>query len=133
LSTGRREPRLVVGLGARVGVPQVELDRAIELALAAAGRPGTQVAVLATLDRRAAEDGVRAVAKQHGWELIGYAAAELAEVAVPGPSRAVRVHTATPSVAEAAALRAAGAGGTLIASKRVFPRVTVAIAARVPA
>lgn len=123
--TGRT---LVVGIGARAGVRSEELDRAIDLALAAVSRRRDEVAVLATVDRRAAEAG--AVAGASGWELRLFTPDELAEERVPSPSVIVRAKTGTPSVAEAAALRA---GGRLLAAKRVFPRVTVAIGERVPA
>jgi cobalt-precorrin 5A hydrolase len=122
-----------MGIGARSGVRKAELDQAIDLALAAVSRHRAEVAVLATVDRRAAEPGVRALAGANGWELRAFSAAELAIVAVPNPSGAVLTRTGTPSVAEAAALRAAGPEAVLIATKRVFPRVTVAIADRVPA
>jgi len=120
-------------VGARSGVPEGELAQAIDGALAAAGLSGAAVVALATLGRRAAEPGVRSLAARRGWELAGFAAGELASVAVPSPSEAVAARAGTPSVAEAAALRAAGPGGVIVASKRVFPRVTVAIANRVPA
>ena len=120
-------------MGARSGVPERELAQAIDAALAAAGLPAADVTALATLDRRAAEAGVRALAARRGWALAGFSAEELASVIVPGPSAAVAARAGTPSVAEAAALRAAGLDGELVASKRVFPRVTVAIANGFPA
>jgi cobalt-precorrin 5A hydrolase len=52
----------------------------------------------------------RDVAGQHGWRIRFHPAAELAAVEVPNPSEIVRRHTGTPSVSEAAALLAAGAG-----------------------
>jgi cobalamin biosynthesis protein CbiG len=126
-STGRR---LIVGIGARAGVRKEELDQAIDLALAAVSRHRDQVAVLATLDRKAADPEILTLARENGWELRAFTAGELARVPVPRPSATVRAETGTPSVAEAAARRA---GGELIAAKRVFPRVTVAISERVPA
>jgi cobalamin biosynthesis protein CbiG len=48
---------------------------------------------------------------------------------VPNPSGAVAAAVGTPSVAEAAALCAAGPSGSLLLPKRVFRGVTVAIAA----
>lgn len=119
---------LVMGIGARPGVRQNELDQAVDRALAAVSRRRDEVAALATLDRRA--DSLRAFAEANGWELVVFTAAELAGIDVPRPSATVLARTGTPSVAEAAAI---GAGGRLIAAKRVFPRVTVAIAERVPA
>ncbi|MFI5891321.1 cobalamin biosynthesis protein [Actinoplanes sp. NPDC051513] len=116
---------VVVGLGARPGRAAAELTRAIGAALAEAGLTAADVRVLATLDRRAAEDGVRAVAAAHGWELSGFRAEELGAHDVPSRSERVAAAVGTPSVAEAAAL---AAGDELILRKRVFPGITVAIA-----
>jgi cobalt-precorrin 5A hydrolase len=128
VSTGRAS--LILGIGARAGVRGTDLDQAVDLALAAVSRHRAQVAALATLDRRAAEPAIMELTRRNGWQLIAFTAAELAEVSVPRPSATVHARTGTHSVAEAAAIRA---GGELIAAKRVFPRVTVAIADRVPA
>ena len=125
--TGR--PGLVVGLGARRGVAPADLDAAIDRALAAAGVPGARVATLATLDRRAAEDAVRAVAERRGWTLVGYRPEDLRDVAVPTPSDRVRAAVGAAGVAEAAALLAAGCGGRLILPKTNRASVSVAIAA----
>ena len=116
---------IAVGVGARSGVT---LAGPVGAALAEAGvRPG-DVAVLATLDRRAAEERVRALAAEHGWRLAGFPAADLAAVPVPNPGRAAAATTGTPSVAEAAALLAAGPGAVLILPKRARDGVTVAVA-----
>jgi cobalamin biosynthesis protein CbiG len=120
--------RVVVGLGARAGVPEVELAAAIGAALHDAGLTAAGIAALATLDRRATEPGVRAAAERHGWPVEGFAAGDLAGVDVPRPSATVAAATGTPSVAEAAALLAAGPGAVLILPKTSFPRATVAIA-----
>jgi cobalt-precorrin 5A hydrolase len=48
---------------------------------------------------------------------------------VPNPGEAARTATGTPSVAEAAALLAAGPGAVLLLPKRARDGVTVAIAA----
>ena len=119
---------MVLGVGARSGVPVEELAAAIDAALRHAGRAPGEVAALATLERRAAEAGVRAVARSHGWPVRGFAAEALAAVDVPHPSGVVAATVGTPSVAEAAALLAAGSGAVLVLPKRVFARVTVALA-----
>jgi len=123
---------LLLGLGARAGVPEDELAAAIGAALQYVGLEPAGIAGLATLDRRAAEDGVQAVARRHGWPITGFAASALADVDVPHPSATVTTVTGTPSVAEAAALLAAGPGAVLVLPKRVFSRSTVAIARRLP-
>jgi cobalamin biosynthesis protein CbiG len=98
------------------------------VALAAARLLPGGVRVLATLDRRAADDGVRLAAQAYGWELRGYPAAELAGQAVPHPSGRIAATVGTPSVAEAAALLAAGPGAALLLPKTIHGAVTVAIA-----
>lgn len=119
----------MLGLGARTGVPEGELAAAIEAALRQAGLDTAGIAALATLDRRAGEAGIQAVAQRLGRPVVAFAAAQLAVVSVPHPSATVAAAAGTASVAEAAALLAAGPGAVLILPKTVFNRVTVAIAA----
>ncbi|MFI5935503.1 cobalamin biosynthesis protein [Actinoplanes sp. NPDC051494] len=114
------DPGFVLGVGARSAVPDGELERAAEAAM---GLAGVSVTVLATLDRRA--DLVRPLADRRGWTLLAFTDAELAGMPTPNVVRL----TGAPSVCEAAALRAAGPGATLILPKRTYPGVTVAIAA----
>jgi cobalt-precorrin 5A hydrolase len=119
---------LVIGIGARRGAGGDDLRAAVEQVLADAAILKTAVGVLATVDRRAGDPGVRNLAFDCGWRLVSLAAAELARQEVPHPSRTVAAAVGTPSVAEAAALCAAGAGSVLVVTKRVFPAVTVAVA-----
>ncbi|MET0496243.1 MAG: cobalamin biosynthesis protein [Actinoplanes sp.] len=119
---------MVLGLGARSGVPQEELAEAVDAALAAAGLHPTAIAVLATLDRRAADSAIIALARRYGWQLVDFPATDLAAVAVPNPSPVVAAAVRTAGVAEAAALLAAGPEARLILTKRAYPRVTIAIA-----
>ncbi|WP_045745777.1 cobalamin biosynthesis protein [Actinoplanes rectilineatus] len=119
---------MFLGLGARAGTCRADLSAAVAAALRTAGLAPEAVTVLATLDRRAAEEPVRLLARELGWRLVGYPAAALGGRTVPGPSAAVLAAVGTPSVAEAAALRAAGVQSRLILPKQVFARVTVAIA-----
>jgi cobalamin biosynthesis protein CbiG len=89
------------------------------------GLGGTVVAV-ASVDRRAGEPCMTALAARFGVPLRTYDAAVLAEVEVPTPSSIVCAHVGTKSVAEAAALLAAR--GRLIVPKRRSPHATCAIA-----
>jgi len=102
----------------------------VDAARAEAGCAATEVTVLATVDRRAA--ALRDLAADRGWRLVAWPAAELARQPVPHPSGTVAAAVGTPSVAEAAALRAAGPAAALIVPKRIFPEVTVAVARRRP-
>ncbi|WP_433292797.1 cobalamin biosynthesis protein [Actinoplanes sp. CA-030573] len=120
--------RLVLGVGARRGTPAAVLTGAIRSVLGEAGLTAADVGVLATIDRRAAEDGFREVAAAHGWELVALAAADLAARDVPNASDRVAAAVGTPSVAEAAALAAAGRDAELVLPKRVVDGVTVAVA-----
>lgn len=117
----------VVGIGARPGRSATDLTAAIGAALAEAGLTTADIKVLATIDRRAREEDVRAVAVEQGWELVGYRAEELGAHDVPNKSGTVAAAVGTPSVAEAAALAAAR---VLILPKRIFDGITVAIARR---
>lgn len=85
-------------------------------------------AVVATLDRRADEPGLRAAVAPRVPH--GYAAEELAGVAVSTPDERVAAATGTPAVAEAAALLAAGPGAELVVPKTVGDGVTAAVARR---
>ncbi|GAA2876950.1 hypothetical protein Acy02nite_06690 [Actinoplanes cyaneus] len=123
---------IAVGVGARPGTGPALLAGAVEAALVAAGVERSRVSVVATLDRRAAEPGMRVLAGSFGWRLAAFSATELAGAAAGHDLAAVsgRVAAAvgTPSVAEAAALLAAGAQASLLLPKRIVDGVTVAIA-----
>ncbi|WP_430784319.1 cobalamin biosynthesis protein [Actinoplanes sp. G11-F43] len=116
---------IALGLGARSGV---DLPGPVLAALASAGLVPADVSVLASLDRRAGEPRVRELAAAYGWRVAGFRAAELAACPVPHPGRAAAAAVGTPSVAEAAALLAAGPGARLIMPKRAHGGVTVALA-----
>jgi cobalt-precorrin 5A hydrolase/precorrin-3B C17-methyltransferase len=130
-----RPPSLVVGVGASRGAPADEIDALITAALAETGLAAESVRALATIDVKTDEPGIVAVATRRGWPVVAYPAAELAGVAVPNPSEVVRAAVGTPSVAEAAALKAtreAGRRGELVAPKRASAMATVAVARLVP-
>ncbi|MEV6346409.1 cobalamin biosynthesis protein [Actinoplanes sp. NPDC051851] len=123
---------MILGLGARAGIPAAGLAGALSAVLAEAGIGAAAVTAVATLDRRAAEPGVRAFAAARGWRLIGFTAGELARVPVPNPSAAVRDAIGAPGVAEAAALLAAGPGARLVLPKTRSGPVTVALVVAYP-
>ncbi len=122
--TARR--RLVLGLGCERGTPPAEL---LELALSAVARP-EEVAVVATLDMRAGEPAMQAVARHFAVPLVTFSAARL-EAETPrlaNPSEIVFAHTGCHGVAEAAALVQAGAGGRLVVEKTKSAHATAAVA-----
>nr|WP_265736778.1 cobalamin biosynthesis protein [Actinacidiphila yeochonensis] len=113
-------------MGAAGGAGAAEVLELVRSALAEV--PGGRVTVLATVDGRAGHGGVAGAARELGVPLRDFPSAVLAAVPVPTPSEAVRAATGTPSVAEAAALTAAGPGGGLVVPKRKSAHVTVALA-----
>lgn len=103
-------PRLALGIGCDRGTPTDTLARAVAEALALVQAEFSDVAAVASITLKADEPGLLALAARHRWTLAFYRPEALAAVAVPNPSETVRRHTGTPSVSEAAALLAAGAG-----------------------
>ncbi|XIE78043.1 cobalamin biosynthesis protein [Streptomyces sp. SBR177] len=105
-------------------------------ALREAGLGGADVRAVATLDVRAGEPGIAGAAALlgpgPGVPVRAFGSEELAAVAVPHPSAVPLAAAGTASVAEAAALRAAGPGAVLLVPKRKSRRVTCAIARSVP-
>ena len=108
MNADARAARYAVGLGCDRGTPQATLQQVLDDALARLGAQPGQVVAAASIDLKADEAGLLALARTHGWTLRFYPAAELAQVPVPHPSETVRRHTGTPSVSEASALLAGG-------------------------
>lgn len=100
--------RYAIGLGCDRGTPQDTLQQLLDQALAGLGAQPAQVVAAASIDLKADEVGLLALAQTHGWAMQFYPAAQLAQVPVPHPSETVRKHTGTPSVSEASALLAGG-------------------------
>lgn len=101
--------KIALGLGCDRGTPTATITRAVNEALATASLEAAQVQAVASIALKADEAGLLAFAAAQGWALRFYSPQQLAAVPVPNPSETVRKYTGTPSVAEAAALLAAGA------------------------
>lgn len=110
MSRAAARPRFALGLGCDRGTPTATVAQALDEALALAGAVLDDVTAVASIDLKADEPALGELARRHGWAIRFYPASMLAAVAVPNPSETVRRHTGTPSVSEAAALLAAGAG-----------------------
>lgn len=119
-------PSLTVGVGTSTDAPPEEVEGLLMDALGRAGLSRESVAEVATIDRRSDHPSVLAL----GLPVRSYDASRLASVQVPTPSAAVAKAVGTPSVAEAAALLAAGIGGVLVVHKVASQHATVAIARR---
>jgi len=119
-------PSLVAGVGASTGAPADAVEPLLVAALAGAGLARESVAEVATIDRRAGDGAVAAL----GLPVRAFTAEALSQVDVPSPSDVVRAAVGTASVAEAAALLAAGPGADLVVFKQVGAQGTVAVARR---
>lgn len=150
-NTLRIIPRtLVVGVGSASDVSRTAVTRLLASLDEEHGLDPRAVRAFATVDRKAGERGIVEAVQDHGfWHsadggvlpLLDYPPEVLAAVEVPNPSEVVRAEIGTPSVAEAAALHAAGelatppAGGgrvELAVGKLKGDNVTVAVARMLP-
>ena len=108
----------VAGFGFRHAASLDSLRAALALA-------GGDVAALATAEGKAA--GLQALAREMGVPVIGISVQEMAAQGVPGSDR-VRALYGTGSVAEAAALAAAGQGARLVVGRVTSPDRAVVVA-----
>lgn len=122
-------PRLALGVGCERGVPAAEvIDFAMET-LAQAGLSPQSVACVASIDLKADEAAVLALAHYLDVPARFFDAATL-EAESPRlvhPSEVVFAETGCHGVAEGAALAVAGADGALIVPKTKGARVTIAV------
>lgn len=112
-------PALWLGLGCERGTSLSLLERAVNEALAANGLAHAAVAGVASATRKADEPALLALTQRHDWPLRCFHSEQLAAVAVPNPSAVVAAELGTGSVAEAAALLAAGPEARLLQEKRI--------------
>jgi cobalt-precorrin 5A hydrolase/precorrin-3B C17-methyltransferase len=119
-------PSLVAGVGASTGAPAPAVSDLLDAALDGAGLARASVVEIATLDRKTGEPGLQSL----GLPLRGFTADALRALPVPTPSAVVAEAVGTPSVAEAAALLAAGPGAELVVHKQANAVATVAVARR---
>lgn len=125
-----RPRSLVVGVGASSGADPAAMAQLVAGALAAAGLHDDAVAAVATVEAKRDEPAIVALARQLDVPLRVMSAAALASVEVPNPNAVVAAAVGTPSVAEAAALLAAGPGAALAVEKQRSADATVAVARR---
>lgn len=123
-------PAVVLGMGcARGALPQDAITLAKHV-LSEAGVAGDTLSAVASIDIKADEPALVAIAAHFGVPLLLFSAAVL-ERETPrlrNPSEKVFALTGCHGVAEAAALAAVGNGGKLMVGKTVGKRVTAAVA-----
>ena len=120
----------VAGIGCRKGATATEIDAAIDAALEEAGRSRDALSLIATTDGKGGEQGLIEAAQGRGVQLVLVkpTALEAAGPRTQSFSPRVQEMFGVPSVAEAAALAAAGPEAELLISRLVLGPVTCAIA-----
>lgn len=121
---------IVAGVGFRRGVVAKEIVQTVERALAQAALGCNELSFLATAASRAAEPGLVAAARILGVEVEPVPADSLAKAGSRVVTRSERVLAlhGVGSVAESAALSAAGPRSRLVVQRISSGRVTCAIA-----
>jgi cobalt-precorrin 5A hydrolase len=128
---GLDQTMIVAGVGCRRGAPAVDIETAIRSALARAGIPADALNAVATVAAKGAEAGIKAAAEKLGVAVVIVPEAELQAASERAATRSERVLAlmGVPSVAEAAALAAAGPSARLLSPRLVIGTATCALAA----
>jgi len=123
-------PVLALGVGCERNVPVDDLAAHVETVLASAGLSAGAIACICSVDLKADEPAVLALAQRLGVPARFFPAAELEELALrlANPSEIVFQEVGCHGVSEGAALAAAGEGSTLVVEKQTGARVTCAVA-----
>lgn len=122
---------IVLGIGCKKGKTGGEIEQFVIEQLENLHIPMQAAAKLATIDRKAEEEGLLAFAEKYGLDFETYTKEELAETegAFSG-SRFVEEQVGVDNVCERAAIRSAGAGGKLLLKKTAQDGMTLAVAER---
>ena len=121
---------LVAGIGLRPGTAAADILSCLDATLAVAGLSGAPTPVFATLAARAAETGLVAAAAERQAGIVAIPDEALKGFEAACATRSTRIASlyGVGSVAEAAALAAAGADGRLVQARVAHARVTCALA-----
>jgi cobalt-precorrin 5A hydrolase len=120
---------LIAGIGCRRGVPAEAIEAAIAAALAQARNQPSRIDALATAMFKSGEDGIAAAAAARGIPLILVGQADMARASNQTThSRRVLELMGVGSVAEAAAIAAAGPDARLLVPRLIVGPVTCALA-----
>jgi cobalt-precorrin 5A hydrolase len=122
---------IVAGVGCRRGAPAPDIEAAIRAALDRAGVASQALDCIATTAAKQGEIGIEEAAAKLGVDLVLIPEAELQAAGGRTATRSARVLAlaGVPSVAEAAALAAAGPAARLISPRLVIGAATCALAA----
>ncbi len=110
-----RPKSLVLGLGCDKGTPADLVERGVQTILKDKGLAISSIKQIATIDVKKDEPGLMSLSQKYAWPIQVYPADELDVVpGVENPSDTVKKYVGTRTVAEAAALLAAGAEKLLV-------------------
>lgn len=120
---------LVCGIGCRLGASAADIEAAIDAARCAS-KCDEKIAIMATETSKLDEPGLREAARRLGATLVAYDIDALDSQAglVLTISEAAQRHKGVSSVAEAAALLAAGANARLLGRRAAVQTATCALA-----
>jgi len=121
---------IVAGIGCRRGAPAPDIEAAIRAALERAGLTSEALDCIATVARKDGEAGLKAAAANFGLAVVVVPDAALQTAGERTVTRSERVValTGVPSVAEAAALAAAGPEARLLGPRLIVGTATCALA-----
>jgi len=122
---------VVAGIGCRRGAPAADIEAAIRAALARADIAADALDAVATIEAKSAEAGIATAAARLGVAvvLVPHAGLQAANDRVETRSQRVLALTGVASVAEAAALAAAGPAARLVVPRLVVGAAACALAA----
>jgi cobalt-precorrin 5A hydrolase/precorrin-3B C17-methyltransferase len=128
--THSQAPSIALGIGCRRGVAAAELEALVREVLSTHRISPQAIACVASLDAKAGEGAIHALADSLGVPARFFDAAALAreEQHLSNPSETVKRTTGVTGVAEAAALACVGRGGQLLVSKQRSSHATCALA-----
>ena len=126
---------IAAGIGCRRGTSAPDIEAAIRAALARANITPAALDVIATIEAKSAEAGIRTAAEKLGVSVVIVPASDLTLAGGRVETRSERALAlaGVGSVAEAAALAAAGPSAKLISPRLVMGSATCALAASAPA
>ena len=126
---------IAAGIGCKRGAPAADIEAAIRAALKRADIAADALDVIATIATKSAEPGLHAAADMLGVAVIIVPETTLITAGNRIATRSARVEalTGVGSVAEAAALAAAGAAARLLTARCAVGAATCALAASAPA
>lgn len=122
-----RPKNLVIGIGCNSGTSEKEIELAVKRVLKENDLSFNSVSLIATIDLKAEEPGLRKFCAEYSFDLITFSPNELNSVNGVAESAAAFKATGAKAVAEPAALLGAGSD-RLLAKKRKSGNVTIAVA-----